>query len=212
MSLFFKILKTKTVFLSATLLVVVFCGQAFAGEVQRVNKFVFDTIPLNLEEITESAGTIFSGIPIKIEKFDKDPISGLPVVKYTFKITEGIKGVKNKKTISFKQWATVARESNYIEGQKYLLFLYPDSKKGLTSPVGYLQGHFEVKKEIGSENEVVKNKVGNAGLLRNLATQKRVILNDQNLHDYLDASSEQGDFVRYKDFVKAVKYLVEKKQ
>ena len=209
MSFTFKFWRRKKVFLLSLFLLLISCRPAFAGKVERVNKFVFDTVPLNIEEITESADRIFSGVCLKKEAIKNDP-SGVSVIKYTFNIAEGIKGVKDKTTISFKQWASLGSDSTYTEGQKYLLFLYPDSRKGLTSPVGYLQGNFEVKKEVNSDNEIIKNKMGNIGLLRNVSTQKRVILEDENLHDYLDSSSEQGDFIRYKDFVRAVEYLVEK--
>ncbi len=206
--------KSLTLFILLISVLSAFFNNAFAQEIQRVNKFVFDTAPLNLEETTEIADRIFAGVCTKTEKIKNDPVSGLPVIKYTFKITEGIKGIKDKSEISFKQWEALSNDnSHYTEGEKYLLFLYPDSRKGLTSPVGFAQGQFEVKKDPYSKIESVKNKLGNLGLTTNIVTKKRVFINgDAELSNYLDKSSESGDFIRYTDIVKAVKHLVKEKQ
>jgi len=191
-----------------------FFSCASAQEIQRVNKFVFDTAPLNLEETTEIADRIFAGVCTKTEKIKNDIVSGLPVIKYTFKVTDGIKGAEDKSEISFKQWEALSNDnSHYTEGEKYLLFLYPDSRKGLTSPVGFAQGQFEVKKDPYSKIESVKNRLGNLGLITNIVTKKRVFISgDAELSNYLNKSSENGDFIRYADLIKAVKHLVKEKQ
>ena len=172
------------------------------------SRLVFDTIPLNLEEITEAASRIFVGKCTKIEKVDK-PVSAY---KYTFKIIEPIKGVKTKK-LSFKQWKPTARNNGYKKGKKYILFLHADSKLGLTSPAGFLQGRFEVqRKGFIRRKEVVTNQLHNKGLIRNLRTNKTVtIKSNKYLNDYIKKCSELGVPMRYKEFVEAVRYLVNKK-
>lgn len=177
--------------------------------------FVFDTIPLNLEEIVSASDRIFTGRCISVEEIEKDNDSrNLPTVKFTFKVTEGIKGIGNKKEVSFKQWKPTVRNANYQIGKKYVLFLFPDSKFGLTSPVGFLQGQFEIEeKGIILKKEVVKNKTSNKGLNRNLKTQKTInITEDKYINDYLHRCSELGIPMRYKEFVKAVRYLMEKEE
>lgn len=181
---------------------------AAAQEIQRVNKFVFDTVPLDLQELTDTADRIFTGVCTNVEKVDKDPIAKLSIVKYTFKIVDKIKGLEGKSTVTFKQWGVLSSDSNYLIGKKYILFLYPNSEKGLTSPVGYLQGQFDIRKD-KSNNEIVKNKSGNIGLTRSIVTRKRIVFRqDSELNDYIDKCSQESDFIRYKDFVKAVKYLI----
>ena len=172
--------------------------------------FVFDTIPLNLEEITDASDRIFTGICTNVEEIEDDPESKLPVFKYTFKITEAIKGLQGKEEVTFKQWKPTARSAGYEEGKKYVLFLYPDSERGLTSPVGFLQGQFEVeRKGFIRRSEVVRNKLNNKGLNRNFRTQKKVeIKDDQYVNDYLQECSELGIPMRYKEFILAVKHLV----
>lgn len=174
--------------------------------------FVFDSIPLNLEEIEGYSDRIFSGICIKREELENDPESNLPVVKYIFKITEGIKGVNNNKEIIFKQWKPTTRSDGYEIDKKYVLFLYPNSERGLTSTVGVDQGYFEVETEgLIWKKEVVKNKRKNLGLTRNLRTQKKIsIKNNKRINDYIQYCSESGKPIKYREFIEAVKYLVEK--
>ena len=171
--------------------------------------FVFDTLPLNLEEITSASDRIFAGICTGAEEIEEDPESKLPVFKYTFKITEAIKGLNGKEEITFKQWKPTTNGASYEIGEKYVLFLYPNSERGLTSPVGFLQGQFEIqKKGFIRRSEVVRNKSNNRGLNRNLKTQKKVIINeDSYINDYVESCSELGIPMRYQEFVKAVRYL-----
>lgn len=173
--------------------------------------FVFDTIPLNLEEIIEASkeGEIFSGKCIGVEELENDPVS---VVKYTFEVIEGIKGVKDNDVITFKQWKPTVRGAGYEIGKEYVLFLHPESDIGLTSPVGFEQGRFEIeKKGFIRRYEVVKNGLSNHGLNRNLKTQKAIsIESDKFINDYVHRCSEQGIPMRYKEFIKAVRSLAEK--
>jgi len=177
-----------------------------------IGQFVFDTIPANLEEITNESNRVFTGLCTDIEEIKKDPKAKLPVVKYTFKITEAIKGVNRKKEISFKQWKPTTREAGYEVGQKYLLFLNADSELGLTSPVGFLQGRFTVEIDENTNEEVVLNNLGNIGLSRNLRTQKKISsTGDKELDEYISRSSESGEIIRYKEFIRTVKHFANKK-
>ena len=175
-------------------------------------RFVFDTVPLNLEELAHESDRIFTGICTDIEEIENDSESGLSVVKYTFTITESIKGLDNKQEIIFKQWNKTAPDLAYEIGAKYILFLYPDSELGLTTPVGFLQGQFQVKKKgLLRKKEVVSNRMMNKGLSRNLKTQKRLRVEDNPyLDEYINECSEIGSPIRYKEFVDTVKYLIKK--
>lgn len=215
LSLFFRELKKTFLFIILSYLCLTF-NCAFALQIdesdvknEHTGHFVFDTVPINLEEITESGDRIFAGVCTNVEEIKKDPQAKLPVVKYTFKIIEKIKGFEGQKEVSFKQWLPTTTDAGYEIGKKYVLFLYPNSTIGLTSPVGFLQGHFSVSIDPATEEEVVVNKLGNRGLSRNLKTQRKIQIDpDKELNNYISQSSENGDFIRYKEFVKTVKYLV----
>jgi hypothetical protein len=176
--------------------------------------FVFDSIPMNLEEIEKRADRIFGGVCTGKEEIESDSVTGgLPTIKYTFKITDSIKGVKGKKEITFRQWSATVRSAGFETGKKYVLFLYPDSSRNLTSTVGVDgQGLFEVEKRgIIRRSEIVSNKLKNHGLSRNLKSQKKInIEQDKSLNDYIERCSELGIPISYKQFIKAVRYLAEK--
>lgn len=189
-----------------------FCFAVLAEDITKPKlerHFVFETTPLNLQEIIQASGKIFTGRCLKVEEIENDPESNLEVVNYRFKVIEGIRGVKDNSEISFKQWKPTVRNASYEVGKKYVLFLYPKSNKGLTSPVGLSQGLFDIgKKGFIRKKEVVKNKLGNRGLARNLKTQQRVLISqDKYINDYIYKCSEFGVPMRYQEFIKAVKYL-----
>ena len=217
-----KITKLLRTLLLSCIFIISCCSFCFGGEPRESENskpklerhFVFDAVPMNLEEIINFSGKIFSGICTSVEKIEDDPESHLPVIKYTFKIIEGIKGVDDKEEITFKQWQPTTRSVGYEIGKKYLLFLYPESERGLTSTIGTDgQGYFEILEEgFILKREIVKNKLGNKGLNRNLKTQKRIkIENNKFVNDYVHRCSELGLSMRYKEFIEAVKYLVNKK-
>jgi len=173
--------------------------------------FVFETIPMNLEEITDASGIIFSGECLDSEEIENDQESNLPIIKYTFKVTECIKGNCVDK-VTFKQWKGAARAISYEIGKNYVLFLYPESERGLTSPVALEQGSFAIeKKGLIRRKEVVRNKLNNRGLNRNLRTQKTISISDKYINNYVHNCSESGIPMRYKEFIKAVRYLSKEK-
>lgn len=174
--------------------------------------FVFDTVPMNLEEITQGADRIFAGKCIDVKEIEDDSESKLPVFEYTFKVTEALKGTANDETIIFKQWKPTVRDAGYEIGNSYILFLHPNSERGLTSPVGFLQGQFEIdSKGFFRRNKVVKNRTSNKGLYKNLRNKKTISLKkSQFVNDYVSRCSELGIPIRYKEFTEAVKELAGK--
>lgn len=174
--------------------------------------FIFDTIPMNLEEIIQGADRIFTGKCIDVKEIEDDPESKLPVYEYSFNVTEPLRGTKKDEIITFKQWKPTVRDAGYEIGSNYILFLHPNSDRGLTSPVGFLQGQFEVdSKGFFRRNKVVKNKTGNKGLYRNPRNKKTISLRQsQFLNDYVSRCSELGIPIRYKEFIEAVKELAGK--
>lgn len=197
--------------LLAFVLVFAFVPCSFAQNVKSNNRVIFDSLPLNLEEITNSADRVFAGTCEKIEEIEKDPLSNLKVVRYTFRVLETIKGVSTDE-ITFTQWKPTTVEAPYVIGKKYVMFLYPNSRLGLTSPVGYMQGKFLVEKAGANRGvELIRNRLNNVGLSKNLRTQKRISINtDKFLNDYIQECSEAGKPIKYRDFIRAIRYLSDK--
>ncbi len=168
------------------------------GKTKFVGRFVFDTIPMNLKELADSADRVFTGTCINIKDIPKDKIANLHVIKYTFEINESFKGLSGKKLISFKQWAPTTDNAGYEINKKYVLFLNPDSRIGLTSPVGFLQGHFDVNLDEHNK-EIVANKVSNIGLHKNLTTKEKVLFHREHAN---------GPNINYDDFIESVKEVI----
>ena len=184
----------------------------------RNQKFISDPIPLNLEQITQFADRVFTGTPIKREE-RLDLNTNIPVVEYTFKITEIIKDsnkkIGSKNQITFRQWKPISGDADFNSDKKYVVFLNPDSEIGFTSPVGLWQGQFEVEEQKinGVKIEFVRNRLSNRGLSRNLKTQKKIFIEDDKaLNDYILRTSESGKPIKYREFVKSIKALDKKRK
>lgn len=173
-----------------------------------VGHFVFDTLPLNLDALAETADRVFVGTCTGIKDIKKDKLAKVHVVKYTFKISEAIKGVTGKTEISFKQWKATTREAGYTIGEKYVLFLYPNSRLGLTSPVGFLQGQFNINTDSISHREFVINKLANKGLYKNLKGQSA----DEHHHIHPGEGTSEATLIERDEFVKNIRAIVKSQE
>ncbi len=115
----------------AALLVFTLAGAALAAAVR----------DMNLEDLTRSAGTIFWGVCTGAETRDSEMV-------YTFRAHRFLKGGPGD-TVKLRMHrvaSTYARAPKFARGQEVLLFLYPASKLGYSSPVGFGQGIFMVSR------------------------------------------------------------------
>ena len=118
-------------------------------------------VPMTLSQMTRQADRIFMGrcLDLSTELDERD----FPSTYIRFEVLQGFKGVKKGETILIKLYGTERMPLHLLEGERtivplkalslspvdyrenaeYLLFLYPDSSLGFTSPVGAGQGRFE---------------------------------------------------------------------
>ena len=144
-------------------------------------------LPLSLDQLTRQAGQIFVGRCQDVEtSLDEQ---GMPSTSVRFRVEQGLKGAESGATLLVKLYG-IARaplhvgegESSivspktmtlsaggYRPGAEYLLFLYPESELGFTSPVGAGQGRFEISKDT-STAALAANPLGNR-FLRTLGNQ-----------------------------------------
>jgi len=60
-----------------------------------------------------------------------------PAVQLSFRVDEGIAGVEKGKVLTIREWTGAQDRLRPVSpGQHFLIFLYPPSRLGLTSPVG----------------------------------------------------------------------------
>ncbi|HWP49910.1 MAG TPA: hypothetical protein VNM22_22340 [Candidatus Limnocylindrales bacterium] len=149
--------------------------------------FAVTILPMSLVEMIDRADKIFVGICLSVQPdsiiLEQTP---LPVTTYTFEVIEPLKGTLPKK-ITFSQVGVNASSDlaisqsipgkpvripfhipgmpTYHPGEEVLLFLSGESRIGLTSPVGLLQGAFFARKDKISGKKFLVNGIQNAGLM-----------------------------------------------
>ena len=105
----------------------------------------FSPVNRALSRLTHDSGSIFTGKVIAVVSGDVQTMPGPGVSRITFHVDQGIRGVRSGQTITVREWiGPLLPIDRYFVGERVLLFLYPPSKLGLTSPVGGSLGRFNL--------------------------------------------------------------------
>jgi hypothetical protein len=140
---------------------------------------------VNLAEMTSSAGRIVHGRVAEVRAGRHPQYQQFEVTFVTLDVIEMLKGAAAGR-VTFMQYAGgdgMVRNSHmpqYKVGEEVVLFLYPESRYGLTSPIGEGQGKFLVRKDARTGQQVLQNERGNRALFERLDTdalQVRMALN-----------------------------------
>ena len=130
-------------------------------------------LPLNVTQMTQQAGQIFMGRCTKSEILLDE--NNIPSTQVRFLVISGFKGVVDGEEVGIKQFGVTKQplrvvegesvivpaksmavaSQNYEVGQEYLLFFYPESSLGFTSPVGAGQGKFQILVDSHGEKSVI---------------------------------------------------------
>lgn len=102
-------------------------------------------IPLDLQQITRRAGTIFAGRVVSIAPVRVAGSEEMACVAVTVQVEQGVRGTRAGQPFTFREWAGLwSQGARYRVGERLMLFLYAPSTLGLTSPVGGPAGRFAV--------------------------------------------------------------------
>ena len=94
--------------------------------------------------LARHSGVIFSGAVVRVEHLSSDTAGTVPTTQITFRVQTAIRGVRPGQVIQIREWEGLWNSGERDRpGERVLLFLYPASRLGLTSPVGGL-GRFRV--------------------------------------------------------------------
>jgi len=131
---------------------------------------------INLEEMTARADRIVVAV---CESVEADTQAGVgAVTRVTLRVDRVLKG-EARPRITLKLFGDgsspdgrvrIVGMPRFQEGEELLLFLYPESAAGFTSPVGFGQGKF-VKQRDREGRAVLRNALGNRGLLEQLSEE-----------------------------------------
>ena len=98
-----------------------------------------------LHSLARKSGYIFSGTVKSVERIPPGNANSIEVMRITFQVDKGYVGVRSGQELVIRECAGLWQSGEgYRQGQRLLLFLYPPSKLGLTSPVGGAGGRFAV--------------------------------------------------------------------
>ena len=100
---------------------------------------------LGFPEFVRAAGMIFSGTVVGIERRPANSGQSVETVAITFHIEDAIRGTAPASDLTIRQWIGLwSSGQRYRLGERILVFLYPNSKLGLTSCVGGPMGRFAI--------------------------------------------------------------------
>ncbi|MGD0989460.1 MAG: hypothetical protein ABR874_16735 [Candidatus Sulfotelmatobacter sp.] len=99
----------------------------------------------NAPSVVRSAGIIFSGRVISVGRSGAFLAQDAASTVITFQVEHAIRGATTGQNLTIREWAGLwDRGERYRVGERVLLFLYPVSKLGFTSPVAGPMGRFAI--------------------------------------------------------------------
>ena len=152
---------------------------------------------VNLDEMTVSAGRIVYGRIAEVRGGYHPDYTRISVTFVTLDVIEMIKG-GGARRMTFMQFGSaqgVGRNyhmPNYRVGEEVLLFLYPESRYGFTSPVGEGQGKFIVSNDPRTGRRALINDRGNRQLFEPLRNEKAVSRLKLNSAERLLVAQDNG--------------------
>ncbi len=122
------------------------------------------------KQLSRRAGMIFAGTVLgstpPATTIDRAIPASIPAVQLSFRVDRAIAGVARGQVLTIREWAgawSSSMQRPMIKGQHILIFLYPPSRLGLTSPVGGSLG--QIALDANGKN-VVERKAAAATELR----------------------------------------------
>ena len=102
----------------------------------------------SLHQMTTAAGYIFAGTVTAVERVPATHSDEVETVRVTFRVEEGVRGVRSKQMLTIREWAGLWNSGQrYHPGERVVLMLYPLSRAGLTSPVNGVMGKFALDQD-----------------------------------------------------------------
>ncbi len=105
--------------------------------------------PIGLQQIAGAAGMIFSGRVTFVGRaggrLSSTPGQTTASTMITFQVEHAIRGTTTGQNLTIHEWAGLwTSKEHYRVGERVMLFLYPPSRLGLTSPVAGPMGRFAI--------------------------------------------------------------------
>ena len=103
--------------------------------------------PLTAHQMVRDSALIFAGTVLNVDHSTTSSGKEGAITRIRFRVQNAIRGVRFGQVLEIREWGGLwTTGERYQRGENVLLFLYPASKLGLTSPVAGAAGHFRVDK------------------------------------------------------------------
>lgn len=124
---------------------------------------------VNLAEMTAAARRVVHGRVVEARPGRHPQQPNLAVLFVKIEVIEMLKGAPARE-VTFMQYAggAFSHLPQYRSGEEIVLFLYPESRLGLTSPVGEGQGKFTTCDDVRTGRRVLRNEQANFALFDRL--------------------------------------------
>ena len=114
-------------------------------------------------QLARASGMVFAGTVLSIVALPAADDRAMPTMEMKFRIDRAIAGVNSGQVLTIHEWAGAWSTHRAMRtGQRMLLFLYPPSRLGLTSPVGGPMG--QVALDPSGKNVAAPAVIGNLAL------------------------------------------------
>jgi hypothetical protein len=99
----------------------------------------------NWQQLCRHAGLIFAGTVLASPSESPRTNRGVPSVEISLRVDRAIAGVEPGEVLTIHEWTgALSSHPTMHVGERVLLFLYPPSRLGLTSPVGGARGQISL--------------------------------------------------------------------
>jgi hypothetical protein len=132
------------------LVVAIACLSSFAAAQQSDQVIAERVLGPQWKQLSRRAGMIFAGTLLTASPLtaatqtatdhtaatDRAASAATPAVQLSFRVDQAIAGVERGQILTIHEWAGAWSMHRPMRGQHILIFLYPPSRLGFTSPVG----------------------------------------------------------------------------
>lgn len=164
-------------------------------------------IEINAEKMTRTAGKIVAGRCTGIQEGFHPEYTNVKVTFVELDVIDAIKGSVGVR-LKFMQFGhdnEISHAPRYKIGEEILLFLYPESQYGFTSPVGGYQGKLSIKTDPVSGKPAFVKVLNKGKLLKDVEIKEAEAIKD----DISPAGNISG-LIRYETFRQIIEAIINK--
>ena len=95
--------------------------------------------------LSRHAGLIFAGRVLRVRRLPARELREVETVEVSFHVDQAVRGVRTGQVLTIREWAGLwVAQPRYRVGERLVVFLYPPSRLGLTSPINETTARFAV--------------------------------------------------------------------